>query len=377
MIQRELLGEIMRQCNQGKVIVLIGARQVGKTTILKQVQKQLDLESLWLNADEADVLLLLENADTSTQLRQLIGTQTQLLIIDEAQQVKNIGKKLKLLHDTFPEVQVIVTGSSALDLQDATNEPLTGRKKSYNLYPIAYDELVKSANILEARRQLEARLIFGSYPEVINSIGREREVLIELVNSYLYKDILQLEGIRKPQHLEKLVRALAFQVGNEVSVNELARTIGNIDAGTVEKYLELLQKSFIIHPLTSYSRNLRNEIRKGRKYYFYDLGVRNAVINNFAPLDLRMDKGAIWENFLVMERMKQNHYQKRHVNAFFWRTKDRAEVDYIEEVDGVLNSFEFKWKPKKAKLPNSFAEAYPNHTFEVINIENFENFIIL
>lgn len=248
---------------------------------------------------------------------------------------------------------------------------------SFDLYPVAFAELIEHTSILEVKRQLETRLIYGAYPDVINHAGKEKQVLLELANSYLFKDIFKIDSIRKPEYIEKLTRALAFQVGSEVSFNELAKTIGNIDVGTVEKYIGLLQKAYVIFQLPAFSRNLRNEIKKGKKYYFYDNGIRNALINNFAPMVMRFDKGAIWENFLISERMKTNQYAGRHTNNYFWRTKDQAEIDYIEEIDGYLHSFEFKWQAnRKVKLPTSFATAYPQHTFSVVTQDNYIDFII-
>ena len=375
MIQRDLLQKITDACFKGKVILLLGARQVGKTTLLKAVIAQTAAPAVWLNADEADVLQAFETADTSTQLLQLIGSGSKLVVIDEAQQIPGIGKKLKLIYDSRPDIQIIATGSSAFELQDRMAEPLTGRKRTFYLYPISYKELAESRSVLEARRLLETRLIYGAYPDVINSPGNEKTVLTEIAHSYLYKDILKLDNIRKPVHIEKLLQALAFQVGNEVSYNELAQLIGNIDTATVEKYIDLLEKAFIIYKLPALSRNLRNEIKKGKKYYFYDNGIRNVLISNFSNIDLRLDKGALWENFLITERLKQNHYQSLHTNTYFWRTHDRAEIDYIEESDGILNAFELKWKAQKVRFPNSFLEAYPNHTTSVISRSDYENFV--
>ncbi len=375
MIKRELTNKIKDQCFKGKVVLLLGARQVGKTTLLRQLIKELDEPAVWLNADEADILQELNSAVVSTQLLNLAGKQSKLLIIDEAQQVEEIGKKLKLLHDTYPEIQVIATGSSSFDLLNKMSEPLTGRKRTFYLFPISYNEIVENNNKLEAKRTLEQRMIWGSYPEVVNNPGNEKEVLLEISQSYLYKDVLKLEGIRKSAHLEKLLQALAFQVGSEVKYNELANTIGNINAVTVEKYLDVLEKAYIIFKLPALSRNMRNEIKKGKKYYFYDNGIRNIIISNFAPVEMRIDKGALWENFLISERVKQNHYTARIPNLYFWRTHDQAEIDYIEEIDGVLNAYEFKWKKAKVRFPDSFKSAYPYHTLQVINRENFDEFI--
>lgn len=375
MIQRVLLDKIASQCFNNKVILLLGARQVGKTTLLKKLVETLKVETKWLNADEADIYNELTAANTSTRLLQLIGPETKLAIIDEAQQIAGIGLKLKLLYDTKPALQIIATGSSSFDLLNRTNEPLTGRKRTFYLYPISYSELVARADRLEAKRTLDSRLIFGSYPEVINNPGKEKNVLIEIAQSYLYKDILQMDGIRKSSHLEKLLQALAFQVGNEVSYHELSRTIGNIDSSTVEKYLDLLEKTYVIYKLPALSRNMRNEIKKGKKYYFYDNGIRNVLISNYSPVEMRFDKGALWENFLLAERMKLNHYEENTPSTYFWRTHDQAEIDYIEEQDGVLNAYEFKWKDKNIRFPDSFLKAYPNNRTLLINHDNFESFI--
>lgn len=375
MIERSIEKSIRKACFKGKVILLIGARQVGKTTLLKEVLQSIDAKSLWLNADEADILHDLTIADTSSKLLSLFENHT-LVIIDEAQQIPDIGKKLKLLFDTHPEIQVIATGSSAFDMQDQTSEPLTGRKKTFYLYPVSYSEWAQDISRREARRLLENRLIYGSYPEVIVHPGEEREILIELSQSYLYKDILQLDNLRKPAHIDKLLRALAFQVGSEVSYNELANTIGNIDTATIEKYLDILEKTYVIFKLPAYHRNQRNEIKKGKKYYFYDNGIRNVLINNFTSMDMRFDKGALWENFLIAERMKRNAYTGIYANTFFWRTKDKAEIDYIEEREGKLFAYEFKWKSSHARFPRSFLNSYPNNETQLVNMENFETFIM-
>lgn len=376
MIRRDLIQNIHNACFKGKVILLIGARQVGKTTLLKTLLPQINQPSVWFNADEADILEAFEKANTSTQLLQLIGFNSKVVVIDEAQQIPDIGKKLKLIYDNNPEIQIIATGSSAFDLQNNTAEPLTGRKRTFYLFPISYKEFTQNTSALEAKRLLDTRLVYGSYPDVINNPGNEKEVLVEIAQSYLYKDVLKLEDIRKPAHLEKLLKALAFQVGSEVSYHELAQTVGNIDTATVEKYLDLLEKAFVIYKLSAFNRNLRNEIKKGKKYYFYDNGIRNVLISNFSAPDMRMDKGGLWENYLLSERVKNNHYGGRYTNTYFWRTHDKAEIDYIEEEGGMLNTFEIKWKEQKVRFANSFKEAYPNHTTTVVNRKNFESFIL-
>jgi len=374
MYHRKLLESIHQQCFKGKVIILLGARQVGKTTLLKELVTKMNSPFVWLNAEEADIAESFEKAKNSTQLLQLIGPDSGLVIIDEAQQITDIGKKLKLIYDNRPEIQIIATGSSAFELQSSTAEPLTGRKKTLHLFPISYAETVQNTSPLEAKRLLDTRLVFGSYPEVVNKPGREKEVLIELANSYLFKDVLKLEGVRKPGHIEKLLKALALQVGSEVSYHELAQTVGNINTATVEKYLVLLEKAFVIFKLSAFSRNQRNEIKKRKKYYFFDNGIRNVLISNFLPPEMRSDKGALWENYLVSERMKSNAYFEKYVNSYFWRTHDGAEIDYIEEADGQLYAFEFKWKENQVRFPASFLAAYPENEAKLINRENFEEF---
>lgn len=375
MVPRIIAEKLLQAFYKKKVIILLGARQVGKTTLLKEVVKQANKPTVWFNADEADILESFSSAVTSTQLIQLIGPSSQLVIIDEAQQIPDIGKKLKLIYDNRPDIQVIATGSSAFDLQSQTAEPLTGRKKTFQLYPISFGETVKDTSRLEAKRLLDTRLIYGLYPEVLNNPGQEKEILIEIAQSYLYKDVLQLDSIRKPSHIEKLLKALAFQVGSEVSYHELAQTIGNIDTATVEKYLDLLEKAFVIFKLPAFNRNLRNEIKKGKKYYFYDNGIRNVLINNFTFPEMRQDKGALWENFLISERLKLNAYESRFVNTYFWRTHDNAEIDYLEETDGMLYAYEFKWKDQRVRFPVSFLQSYPEHQKAVISRQNFEEFL--
>ena len=375
MIPRIIQQEIEKNLFKNKVLLLIGARQIGKTTLLKQVLQNCTEKSLWLNADESDIKRKLENATTSTQLLQLFGN-AKLIVIDEAQQVEDIGLKLKLVIDTNPELQIIATGSSAFELLQKSNEPLTGRKKEYHLYPISFSEMISHTSLLTEQRLLENRLIYGSYPEVINNPGNEKEVLKEITNSYLYKDVLRYDGIKKASLIDKLLVALALQVGSEVSYNELAKTIGNINSTTVEKYIDLLEKAFVIYKLPALSRNLRNEIKKGKKIYFYDNGIRNAIINNFNPLALRNDKGALWENFLISERMKKNSYAKHYCNTYFWRTFDQAEVDYIEEYDGALHVFEFKWKTNNKKVPASLLNSYTVNSTAIVDTDNYEGFVV-
>lgn len=374
MINRIVQKEIEENLFKGKIILLIGPRQVGKTTILKTILKNSKKKTLWLNADEGDIKNDLQQAKTSTQLFQLFG-DAELIVIDEAQQIEEIGLKLKLVIDTNPALQIIATGSSAFELLQKSNEPLTGRKKEYKLFPLSFGEMADYTSLIEEKRLLETRMIYGYYPEVINNPGNEKEVLQEIVQSYLYKDLLRYDGIKKSTVIEKLLLALALQIGSEVSYNELANKIGNINSATVEKYLDLLEKSYVIYKLNALSRNLRNEIKKGKKYYFYDNGVRNQIINNFNSLNMRDDKGALWENFLMSERMKRNAYQKHYCNTYFWRTFDQAEVDYIEEYNGGLHTYEFKWNTNRKSVPASLIKAYHVVESEFVDREEFVSFL--
>jgi len=374
MIPRDIYESVKQRLFKGKAIILTGPRQVGKTTFLRQLIAESDENLvLSLNCDEPDIRLLLENI-TSTKLKTLIGKH-RLILIDEAQKVDNIGMTLKLMVDNIENIQVIATGSSAFDLRNKLNEPLTGRKFEYHLYPFSTKELVKHSSLIEEGRLLEHRMIYGMYPDVVNQPSDALTLLKELTNSYLFKDIFSYRDIRNPDGLNNLLRALALQVGNEVSYNELGRSIG-IDKETIERYIDLLEKVFVIFRLSSFSRNIRNELKKSKKIYFYDNGVRNAIVNNFNPLALRNDIGALWENFIIGERKKYIEYNGIYVNTYFWRTHAQQEIDYIEEEGGMLHAFEFKWKEnKKSKLPTSFATTYPEHSFEIINPSNYLPFL--
>ncbi|MDF0706657.1 ATP-binding protein [Flagellimonas okinawensis] len=371
MIKRQLEETISNKLDKGKAIILIGPRQVGKTTLINSI-----LESrpyLFLNGDDPTVRNLLTDPNTE-QLRQIIGSNTTLFI-DEAQRIENIGLTLKLITDQFKNVQLLVSGSSAFELNNQTSEPLTGRKWEYRLYPISWVELENDIGYLKSEQQFELRILYGMYPDVINNLGNEIEVLKELTNSYLYKDILAYGGIRKPQVLEKLLRALALQIGNEVSYNELSQLVG-VDKNTVSNYIDILEKGYVVFRLTSFSRNLRNEIKTNQKIYFYDTGVRNALIGNFNALNSRTDLGNLWENFLISERVKKLSYQNSFANPYFWRTKNQQEIDYVEEVSGEITAYEFKWNPKiKVKIPKSFTETYSSNV-KVINSSNFRDFLM-
>lgn len=374
MIQRTLLQKLKERFHRGKVLLLLGPRQVGKTTLIDQIATQSELPYLWLNGDEPDVRELLYKI-TSTRLSSIIG-KSKLVIIDEAQRIQNIGITLKLMVDTFKDIQVVVTGSSALELADEIKEPLTGRKYEYNLYPLSFQELVEHTSLLEERRQLEHRLIYGYYPEVVTTGDDKKSVLKLLSESYLYKDLLAYNEVKKPQVLEKILQALALQVSGEVNYNELARTVGS-NMVTVERYIDLLEKAFIIFRLPSLSRNVRTELKKGKKIYFYDNGIRNAIINNFNPMALRADVGALWENFCIAERVKLTGYHNYWCNRFFWRTQAQQEVDYIEERDGKLFAYEFKWNSsKKNTLSRTFTNAYPDSSAMVVTPSNFDTFVM-
>ena len=374
MITRSLEKTILDRFHRGKVILLLGARQVGKTTLVKHISEVSRLSTLYLNGDEVDVRDMLSDT-TSTRLKALVGKK-ELVIIDEAQRIQNIGVTLKLMVDNLQNIQMLVTGSSSLELTSEINEPLTGRKYEYFLYPIAFQEMVNEDSLMEEKRMLEHRLIYGYYPEIITNAGEEKEILNLLTNSYLYKDIFVLEQVKKPPLLEKILLALALQMGNEVSYRELGQIVG-ADNETVERYIDLLEKAFIIFKLTALSRNLRNELKKSRKVYFYDNGVRNAIIKNFNLLSLRQDTGALWENFLLSERMKTNHYSGKWVNRWFWRTHSQQEIDYIEEYGGRLHAYEFKWNPSaKVRFPKTFLNAYPDSQTSLITPNNFDGFLL-
>lgn len=373
-IKRQLHDTINQDFFKGKAILLVGARQVGKTTLFNQILEKHDEPILRLNCDEPEVRDLLTNVNTN-ELRSIIGNN-RIVVVDEAQRVKNIGISLKLIFDGFPNVQLLITGSSALQLQDTINEPLTGRKWEYHLFPISTSEILNNAGIIAAKQSLERRLVYGSYPDVINNTEDSRKILTNLADSYLYKDILSLDYVRKPALLEKLLVALALQVGSEVSYNELSQTVG-CDTKTIEKYIDLLEKCYIIFRLQAYSRNLRNELKKSKKIYFVDNGIRNAIIQNYSPLSLRNDIGSLWENFIISERMKANSYNGIYANSYFWRNSQQQEIDYIEECDGKIKAFEIKWNPRKAnvKIPISFQAAYNVESFVVITPDNYLQYL--
>lgn len=373
MIGREIQSSIESKLFKGKLIIIYGARQVGKTTLIKKIGEKFENQSLYLNCDEPDIRELLTDA-TSTRLKNLVG-QKKIVLIDEAQRVKNIGVTLKLFADQIKDVQVIATGSSAFELSNVINEPLTGRKYEYHLYPISMRELSKSFGWLETNRLLEERIIYGMYPEIIINPTEKKALLKEITRSYLFKDILSYEGIRKPEILEKLVIALAAQIGSEVSYNELANTVG-IDKDTIAKYIDILEKAFIVFRLKPFSKNLRTEITKMRKVYFYDTGIRNALISNYNNLETRNDKGALWENFLISEKLKMNMALNIDVKSYFWRTSQQQEIDYVEDIEGSLYAYEFTYSEKQKKqISKTFLKAYKTKANLIINKENYGGFL--
>ena len=372
MYSRYLREKIESRLGSGKAIVVIGPRQVGKTTLIESILETKDY--LLLDGDDPKTRTLLTEPNTE-QIRTILG-KYKYVFIDEAQRIKGIGLTMKIITDRFKDVQLFTSGSSSFDLTNKINEPLTGRKWEYQLFPISWEEFETHHGYLNSEQQLENRLLYGFYPDVLNNIGDEISILRNLVNSYLYKDILSYSDIRKPEVLEKLVQALALQVGSEVNYSELAQIV-NVDKNTISKYIDILQQGYIIFKLSSFSRNVRNEIKTNKKIYFYDNGVRNMVIGNFNPLDLRTDKGALWENFLISERMKQIEYKQSLARTYFWRTKQQQEVDFVEENSGKIIGYEFKWHKKKtSRLPKTFVESY-NAESNVIDKDNFREFVIM
>ncbi len=374
MIERTQAGKLKSLIGSNKAITLMGARQVGKSTLIHSLLDS-DDKVLWLNGDDDDVRELFKNIN-STRLKAIIGDK-QIIVIDEAQRIHDIGLRIKLITDQIPGVQVIATGSSSFELSSKINESLAGRKRELKLFPLTFSEMVGHTSFLEEQRMLSHRMIYGYYPEAVTTPSEEKDILKELTESYLYKDLLSIDGIHKANVLVRLLKALSLQIGHQVSYNELGVLLG-IDSKTVEKYISILEKSYIIFRLGSFSRNLRNELKTSRKIYFWDLGIRNAVIGNFSSLENRPDCGALWENFVISERLKNNEYNSAFTQSYFWRTKDQSEIDYVEEADGAMAAFEFKWNSFKsgAKCPDSFAKAYPGATFKVITPDNIEEFLL-
>ena len=368
MIKRILEQRIRSRINSGKAIILMGPRQTGKTTLLTTIFGN-DPDVMWLNGDDPETRILLEDV-TTLKWKRILGN-SKVMVLDEAQRIADIGLKLKLITDQIPEVQVVASGSSAFELANRINEPLTGRKWAYHLFPLSYAEMEAHHGFVEEHRRIPERLVYGYYPEVVNHPGQEQEILSQLMDSFLYKDILMWERIQKPEKLTRLLQALAFQMGSEVSYHELGQIV-DLDNQTVENYINLLEQTFVIFRLPPLSRNLRKELKRKRKIYFYDNGMRNAIIAQFQPLELRQDVGALWENWLISERKKALHYQGLHANTFFWRTQDQQEIDYIEERDGKMWAYEMKWSPKlKPSFSRTFTRAYPDHELQFLHRDNY------
>jgi len=374
-LPRQLEAELRQRLFGGKALFLYGPRQCGKTTLLRHLTEPFGDEVLWLNGDDLSTRMLLSGI-TTARWRDLLGKK-RILVLDEAQHLEDIGRSLKLVTDDLPEVQLLASGSSSFELMNRTAESLTGRKFEYWLMPFSFAELSSSQGLVAEIASRETRLLYGSYPDVLAHPADAPRHLREVVSSYLFKDIFALDGLRKTSLLEKLVTALALQIGSEVSCNELARLLGT-DAHTVERYLDLLEKCFIIFRLRAFSRNLRNEIKKGFKVYFHDLGIRNAILNNFAPLAMRTDQGGLWENYLIAERRKLHLNQPFPPWQYFWRTigQQGREIDYLEEQNGQLRAWEIKYNPAtRAKIPRAFRNAYPTAQTEILTPENYDTFL--
>ncbi len=370
-IEEKIIDQITKK---NDIVVIYGARQVGKTTLIKKILEKLDYKSLQINAEELKYQTVFSGRDLTTMLQFVEGYE--LLFVDEAQSIENIGVNIKILHDAVPNLKIILSGSSSFDLSNKIKEPLTGRTKTYLLYSLGFLELTKLYNTFELKEHLNQALIVGGYPKLytLNTLQEKISHLHELASAYLYKDVLLFTRIKHAKKLNDLLRLLAFQIGSTVSINELASNL-KTSSETIERYIDLLEKAFIIFRVSGFSKNLRKEISKQDKIFFYDLGIRNAIINNFSPLEYRTDVGQLWENFLIVERQKKVTYSSQNRNIYFWRTYTGAELDYVEEYDGKLSGFEFKWGAKKPKSPKSWIETYKNASFEYINRENFLAFI--
>ncbi|MCF7912934.1 MAG: ATP-binding protein [Candidatus Cloacimonetes bacterium] len=373
MIKRSIYQRVKPRIFKGKAIIVIGPRQSGKTTFINQLLLDYPGQYYRFNGDEPDVREQFKNA-TSTRLKSLIRDK-KIVFIDEAQRIEEIGLAIKLLVDNYPDIQVIATGSSAFDLAGKIKEPLTGRKYEYRLFPLSYQEMVNDHGLLEEKRYLQHRLIFGYYPEIVTKQAEEIELLTLLADSYLFKDLFNLEKIKKPLLLEKIIRVLAFQVGNEVSYNEIAQLVG-ADNQTVEKYISLMEKAYIIHRLPALSRNKRNEIKKGQKIFFWDNGILNTIKGNLNDLSSRSDVGALWENFVISERRKYLSNNFINDRSYFWRNTEKMEIDYIEERNNLYSAFEIKWNPlKKVRFSKSFTGNHDVYETKVINPDTFPDWI--
>ncbi len=375
-LEREITDQVIDSLKPNKVVLILGARRTGKTELMKRILNTVKGKSLILNGDDMSSHSLLEERTTENYVS-LIG-DNKIVVIDEAQKIENIGLKLKLMVDTVPSVKILASGSSAFDLSNKLGEPLTGRKRTFNLFPISQSEYSKTESIVETKSKLKERLIFGSYPELLqlNSRNEKSMYLTELISSYLLKDILEFDGLRNAKKILDLLKLIAYQIGKEVSLSELGNNLG-LHKDTVAKYLDLLSKVFVVYRLDGYSRNLRKEVSKMSRWYFYDNGIRNAIINNVNDLSLRNDQGDLWENYILSERVKHQNYNNLMVSNYFWRTYQKQEIDWVEEREGKLFATEVKWNPKKmAKVPKTFMDAYPESEFQLINTDNYLKWIL-
>ncbi len=374
-IERAIENLVLNYLKPNKAVVVLGARRVGKTELLKRIVSNWKEPHVFLNGDDLQVHEILE-LRTVANYKRLLG-EIRFLVIDEAQSIPEIGMKIKLMLDSIDGLRVLLSGSSVFDLNNQLGEPLVGRKMTFHMFPVAQMEFMKQENLMETHQKLEERLIFGSYPELehLGSRIEKMDYLYEQVNSYLLKDILEFEGIRKREIIVSLLKMIAFRVGSEISVEGIANEL-QLARATVDRYLDLLAKVFIIHRVSGFSRNLDNEITKKNKWYFYDNGIRNALIHNFNGASLRDDLGRLWENYIISERLKKQEYQRIHAANYFWRTHTKQEIDWVEERDGALHGYEFKWSPKKVpKAPALWTKAYAEATFEVIHPKNYLDFV--
>lgn len=373
-IKRILQDRIVARIEPNKAVLIFGARRVGKTVLIRQLLNSFEGKTMLLNGEDYDTLALLEERSIANYRHILDGID--LLAIDEAQNIPDIGAKLKLIVDEIDSIRIIASGSSSFDLQNKAGEPLVGRSTQFHLTPFSQKEIALTETALETRQNLESRLIYGAYPEVVtlDSFERKSDYLRDIVGAYLLKDILTIDGLKNSGKMKDLLRLVAFQLGNEVSYDELGKQLG-MSKNTVEKYLDLLSKVFVVYRLGAYARNLRKEVTKAGKWYFYDNGIRNAIIGNFNSLSIRQDVGALWENYLISERIKANYNNGLGKEFYFWRTYDRQEIDLIEESSNSITALEFKWGDKKPNVPAVFKKAYPNATFDVVNRDNYLNFI--
>lgn len=372
MIKRKIEEIINHRLFSGKAIIVIGARQIGKTTSILHLIENME-NVLIMDGDDSFIRNLLKEPSTE-EIRNIVGNH-KIIFIDEVQRIQNIGLTAKIIVDKFPEVQLILSGSSSFEVKNSLSESLTGRKWEYQMYPVTWNELENYKGYIKSLQQLELRLIYGMYPEIITHPSEEKDRLNQLIDSYLYKDLLAYSNLRKPDILEKLLRALALQMGNEVSYNELAQLL-QIDKNTVKSYIEILEKGFIIFTLEGFSRNLRNELKFAKKIFFWDNGIRNAIINNFNPLEMRNDKGALWENFIISERLKKNDYDKSYLKSYFWRTTTQQEIDYLEDDAGKISAYEIKWN-ENSKIPKleNFRKTY-NTEIKKITPKTFRDIIV-